>query len=318
MPTVENQLRELAHHLDTEFTDVEVDELTPPGVESLVGPPVRLEPKPPRRRPGWVVAVTAAVVTLLLVGGAALLFGSFGQDQSPVITAPPAPTPSGEVSPSHRSDHGMAYDAESNRILIFGGTSKGELVGDLDDTWSYDLNSNTWIDMNPAPSPPNLPAMAYDAESDRVVLLGGLSGQTWAYDFNTNTWRNMSPVTRPLGGGAMAYDAESDRVVLFLQWTGAPDNETWTYDFNSNTWTKMEPTTRPSPRTWVPMAYDAESDRVILFGGIAGADNMSSLVESRPPPWVEPLSDAPARLPVGPAARRPVTVGASRTSSASG
>ncbi len=43
MPTVENQLRELAHHLDTKFTDVEVDELTPPGVESLVGPPVRLE-----------------------------------------------------------------------------------------------------------------------------------------------------------------------------------------------------------------------------------------------------------------------------------
>ena len=185
----------------------------------------------------------------------------------------------GEVSPSPRIHFGMAYDAESDRIILFGGTSEGEGVGDLyDDTWSYDLNLNTWTDMNPAeaPSPRSDFAMAYDAESDRVVAFGGdpLSDKTWAYDYNTNTWRNMSPVTRPsAGAGPMAYDAESDRVVLFLAWTGAPDNETWTYDFNSNTWTKMEPTTRPSPRTFSAMAYDAESDRVILFGGITGGDN---------------------------------------------
>ena len=264
MPTVETQLRELARHLDTEFTDVEVEELTPPRVASPIGPPGLHEPSP-GRLPTWTVAAGTAVLVLLVVGGVALITGTLGGESQPPV-APIGTTI--EPVPSPRMEFRMAYDAESNRILIFGGSSEGEGVGDLDDTWSYDLNLNTWTDMSPAPSPRGLGAMAYDAESDRVVLLGN---GTWAYDFNTNTWRNMSPVTRPLGGGAMAYDAESDRVVLFLQWTGAPDNETWTYDFNSNTWTKMEPTTRPSPRTYSPMVYDAESDRVILFGGATSA-----------------------------------------------
>jgi len=243
------------------------------------------------RRGIWVAAATAVVI-LVLIGGVTWLVRSPGGVIGRVITEPPAPTlttvptPTTTVptpttvvpapttpTPSPRIQSGMAYDAESNRIIIFGGTTSENIGGDLyGDTWSYDLNLNTWTDMNPAeaPSPRSDFNMAYDAESDRVVAFGG---GTWAYDYNTNTWRNMSPVTSPAGAGPMVYDAESDRVVLFLVWTGAPDNETWTYDFNTNTWTKMEPATRPSPRTWTTMAYDAESDRVILFGGIAGRDN---------------------------------------------
>ncbi len=269
MPDLGNQIRE---YLDETAPPVEMEEILTKRIGAEPVRPIRpWEPK--RRLSGWAVGLTAGVVVLVLIGGVTWLVRSPSGVIAPVITEPPAPTVTTVPTPSPRIQSGMAYDAESNRIIIFGGTTSEDIGGDLyGDTWSYDLNLNTWTDMNPAeaPSPRSDFAMAYDAESDRVIAFGG---GTWAYDYNTNTWRNMSPVTSPAGAGPMVYDAESDRVVLFLVWTGAPDNETWTYDFNTNTWTKMEPTTRPSPRTWTPMAYDAESDRVILFGGITGRDN---------------------------------------------
>ncbi len=203
-------------------------------------------------------------------------------------------------APSPRQAHGMAYDAESDRIILFGGdlaarpvAGTSSVVLPVGDTWSYDLNLSAWTNMNPAeaPSPRQGAGMAYDAESDRVVLFGGarpeLSDATWVYDFNTNTWTEMNPETSPSSRvsvpGAMVYDAESDRVVLFGGRVGdilpggviddVVDDETWTYDFNSNTWMKMEPETRPSPRTEPGMAYDAESDRVIVFGGVPQNDD---------------------------------------------
>ncbi len=263
-----------------------------------------------RRRYRAAAAATTALVAFVVFGGVALFASPTETDpflgpsvttttaviESPTSTIVPTPTTTpvscGEVSPCPRNEFGMAYDAESDRIILFGGDSEDGWGGDLyDDTWSYDLNTNTWTKMEPAeaPSPRWDFAMAYDAESDRVVLFGGvpqpgalsgetspgpLSDETWAYDFNTNTWTKMEPVTSPSARGSkMAYDAESDRVVLF---GGRPDDfvvddETWTYDFNSNTWAKMEPVTSPSARSFSGMAYDAESDRVILFGGATDA-----------------------------------------------
>ncbi|MCH7585219.1 MAG: redoxin domain-containing protein [Acidobacteria bacterium] len=87
MPTVETQLRELARHLDTEFTDVEVEELTPPGIASPIGPPGRYEPSR-RRLPPWAVAVGTAVLVLIFFGGVALLTRTLGGESQP----PVAPT----------------------------------------------------------------------------------------------------------------------------------------------------------------------------------------------------------------------------------
>ena len=139
----------------------------------------------------------------------------------------------------------MAYDAESSRIILFGG-ERGPVQ--YEDTWAYDFNTNAWTDMNPAPRPrvQEYPAVAYDAGADRVILFGGTGGsETWAYDFNTNVWTNMNSVVHPSGrwGHAMAYDEGSARVVLFGGENGAGTpirRETWAYDFNTDTWTHMQ------------------------------------------------------------------------------
>ncbi len=106
--------------------------------------------------------------------------------------------------------------------------------------------------MNPATNPGDrfAPAMAYDAQSDLVILFGGTTtgiatSDTWAYDFNRNVWTNMKSVVHPSWhwAHAVAYDEGSDRVVLFGGQNGVQNpirRETWAYDFNTNTWTHMQ------------------------------------------------------------------------------
>lgn len=120
--------------------------------------------------------------------------------------------------------------------------------------------------------------MAYDSESDKIVLvprLGNnrqsLNSQTWLFDFNTKTWQQM-PDGPPDGEGPMAYDSQSDRIILFLGARGSLGSifalgQTWAYDTNTDTWTNMEPTESPSGLFGARMVYDSESDRMILFAG---------------------------------------------------
>src|SRR2546421_10262771 len=108
------------------------------------------------------------------------------------------------IAPPARAFHAMAYDSQSDRVILFSGAyPAGNTTALLNDTWAYDFNTNTWANMNPGNAPPAraFQAMAYDSQSDRVILFSGvdlagnttiLLNDTWAYDFNANTWTNMT------------------------------------------------------------------------------------------------------------------------------
>jgi len=178
-------------------------------------------------------------------------------------------------SPSARMLHAMAYDAESDRVILFGGLVEG--WGSSDETFVYDVASNRWTNMNPAshPAARYRAGMVYDSASDRVILFGGDGGgsrlsDTWAYDYNSNTWSQRYPSVSPSARSdlGIAYDEELDRTVVF---GGTPGfgmlGDTWAYDYVSNTWTNMDPTSGPRARIGTGMAYDSESHRILLFGG---------------------------------------------------
>ncbi|NIN70210.1 MAG: hypothetical protein GTO63_37140 [Anaerolineae bacterium] len=178
------------------------------------------------------------------------------------------------VSPAARSYHAMAYDASADRIILFGGwteDSNGE-------TWTYDVDTNTWNEMSPAtaPTPRDSHAMAYDAKSSQVVLFGGVrgfpgtfNGETWIYDTASDTWTNMAPLQGPSPriGAGMVYDSRLDQMILFGGHNTRCYGDTWAYDLDSNTWTEMTPENPPGPRAWQALAYDTESGRVVMFGG---------------------------------------------------
>lgn len=183
--------------------------------------------------------------------------------------------------PIRRGYHQMAYDIESDRVILFSGQPSGS-TSFLGDTWSYEVNTNTWTKMAPAQSPPKGEGpLAYDAQSDRVIWFFGTDwppsktiSETWAYDFNSDTWTKMASSTSPppLLGARMAYDTESDRMILFggldPASVGARSvylNETWTYDYEANTWVRMEPEVSPPGMNYHAIAYNAAADRVILL-----------------------------------------------------
>jgi N-acetylneuraminic acid mutarotase len=183
--------------------------------------------------------------------------------------------------PTARGAADMAYDAESDRVILVGGAT--DVISNQpvisDETWAYDYNTNTWTEMAKGPAKHNGDRLAYDTESDRVILFGGydMSGffydTTWAYDFNSDTWTDMKPSTSPPGRNyhAMAYDAESDRVIIWGGDDMGGDSSAWAYDYNNNTWQKMA-SWGPYSRSYISMVYDVKADRTILYGNITHGD----------------------------------------------
>ncbi len=202
------------------------------------------------------------------------------------------------IYPEMRSSHVMAYDSESDVVIMHGGGLDGEDNPDgeerilFNDTWAYDLNSDTWINMNPTGLTIGLTEaqMTYDSESDRCIMVGGYfiypyddphdeyyTHETWAYDYNSNHWENIITSVHPTQryDHALAYDSESDRTILVGGWTfgdgGIHQNETWAFDYNTLTWENMNPVNNPK-RIAHQMAYDEESDLIILFAGLKAPD----------------------------------------------
>lgn len=150
------------------------------------------------------------------------------------------------ISPPRRYYHTMAYDIESDIVLVWGGN-------DLPDKnmWAYDINSDTWEKLvsQDGPAHRNFAEMVYDSKADRIIFYGGFRMEdTWAYDYNTNSWVEMKPDQSPgmLERFTMVYDPTSGKTILFGGRQYDADqfeysDETWVYDFETNTWTNMTP-----------------------------------------------------------------------------
>lgn len=237
---------------------------------------------------GWIAEAMRFLIGLAATGMALLIaFPSpYLLDASPWAAEPTSTTST--PAPSARASIAMAYDSESDRVILFGGNTNPGNPGVLSaETWAYDLDTETWRTMNPPVAPPGLGAsgMAYDVQSDRVILFGGytsgfadqpdqvVTNETWAYDFNSDSWTERTPVLSPSARSApsMTYNVRSDRIVLVGGYDGSSSlRDTWTYDYDSDTWQAMAPTTTPTTGDSAAIAYDAESDRAIVFGGAFG------------------------------------------------
>lgn len=190
-------------------------------------------------------------------------------------------------SPSFRFYCSGAYDSESDKFVVFGG---GDLSDNLyNETWSYDLTSNTWAMMPPAysPAPALISSVVYDSESDRIILFGGLLdsmgnlgllNETWSYDLNTNSWTKMTPNAGPSErfGISAVYDPISDLVITFggvgFSYGGAEPvpvifDDVWTYDLNTDTWSEVNQLTKPTERALGAMAIDPLNRIIVLHGG---------------------------------------------------
>jgi hypothetical protein len=234
------------------------------------------------------------------------------------------------ISPPPSCPVAMAYDSESGRIIMFGAGVSAFRVWEGYygyETWAYDYTNNTWVNLTTDIHPPlrYFHSMAYDSESDRIILFGGYYesphgdppfepyysicyDDTWVYDFNHNRWENVTAEQKirppPLAFPEMVYDSRNDRIILFggiSEYSnyrpGILFNYTWAYDFNANTWMNITPAISPPVPMWLgfAMAYDSESDQIILFKGLADdkswVDTWALEVGMLPPIVVDTIPD---------------------------
>jgi N-acetylneuraminic acid mutarotase len=187
------------------------------------------------------------------------------------------------VSPPARDAHGMVYDVQSERIIMFGGRN---LPFDFfHDVWTYDYATNTWTNMTPSVHPQTRVFfnLVYDSKADRVILFGGydasdaLKADTWEFDLESTTWTELTPAISPppRAYSSMAYDIHTNRSILYggSYGTGGGGNDdilkndTWLYDYSTNTWTDLNPLNSPGRRMRHTMVYVTESRQMVMFGG---------------------------------------------------
>jgi len=196
------------------------------------------------------------------------------------------------VSPAPRTGTAMVYDANRERVVLFGGANASgtTLHGD---TWEFD--GATWAQVVTAAAPSARwgHAMAYDTRRGRTVLCGDSAPQmqndTWEYD-GSNWFAFPSgwvPVAR--WGHGLAFDIARGSVVL-LGGFGANGStrDIWTWD--GSAWVSFGYSPHNRGVYGHAMAYDAGRLRMVVAHGgwfqpsSFNIGNYDSVWELPPPP----------------------------------
>ena len=91
--------------------------------------------------------------------------------------------------PPNRSAFPMAYDSFRNEAIMFGGLVD-YVIGDFNDTWKFNLTTNSWSEIKTTSTPPILDSMtlAYEGIKKEMVLFGGTIFSSGQPDWLTEIW----------------------------------------------------------------------------------------------------------------------------------
>lgn len=149
--------------------------------------------------------------------------------------------------PGRRLAHAMAYDANRERVVLFGGSEDlpDGTQRELNETWEW--NGEDWQEVRDGKDPNDPPprvkmAMAYDEKNKRVIMFSGLttsSGVAYlqdTYSWDGTTWTRLKQplFAKPPPDGrfdhAMAYDSKLKGMVMSGGVNGDPGvrHDTWT------------------------------------------------------------------------------------------
>ena len=205
------------------------------------------------------------------------------------------------ISPSPRSGSAITYDSQNNVVMLFGGLEENGPIW-INDTWIYNLTSDTWTNMSPVISPPSsrglIYKMAYDSHQNVCIVFGGGSNippyaeaGTWTYSVKENKWTehetNITPLAR--AASSMVYDESINSIILF---GGSrfqqPLNDTWILNPENYSWIQQWPSSAPSPRDSHAMVYDSNRGKSILFGGRGDSPSVETWsYDSRNNSWLQ-------------------------------
>jgi len=150
--------------------------------------------------------------------------------------------------PAPRRDSAIAYDRERNRIIIFGGCQTRHLEDYypvlFDDTWEYDLSTNTWKELTYLSVRPSARyGMTYAHSRYGLYIATGkgiwntLYNDIWVFDFSSNLWKTMEKSAFQLpapryysSGGIYPNYEELNTRVLNNFYMAQGKSEDWMYE----------------------------------------------------------------------------------------
>lgn len=167
----------------------------------------------------------------------------------PSDTDPTAPGPADQKRPMLREDdHDGAFDRHLGKMIY---------VDVARQTWSFDVCTNTWEQLDTAGQPVDA-SLVYDTDSDVTLSLG--AGDFSVYDAAANEWTRPSAVVaggpRPGAYLGVTYDPVSGLVI-----TTAEDG-IWAIDVAASTLTRIGTVPEESQLA----GYAATLDRLVFVG----------------------------------------------------
>jgi hypothetical protein len=179
----------------------------------------------------------------------------------------------GANGPGPREGAGLAWDAGSRRLVLFGGAIGFE---QSTDTWSWDGAS--WIRVAEAgPRPRFVSLMTEDRATGTVLLQGGHWVDGDDGGFLTDTWRwdgiaweevRAGDGPGPRVNAPGTWDERLGGIVMVGGGTEAdspPAADTWLWN---GAWSRVETATPPSPRNGHAIAFDEKRGVLVVVGGI--------------------------------------------------
>ena len=211
------------------------------------------------------------------------------------------------MGPSARRGAPLIFDSKNALFVLFGGE---QYVYSLGDTWVFDPSSSAWINKNPSPAPPQRAraAMAFDAQSGKVLLFGGLNkgagtllSDTWLYDGSANIWQQVVTATAPSARQFPSLACEGNGVFyLFGGWRvdaggglGQYLDDTWKFDMATMQWTQLLPSQSPIAQSQSAL-MNLGSGRFVLIGGWRDSPLGNVWIfDSTIPNWLPPVVNQP-------------------------
>ncbi len=184
--------------------------------------------------------------------------------------------------PALRYDHGMVYDSDLKRIVVFGGRGavSGPHFGDL---WEWDSAKGSWNQRTPGGRTPydrSQPAMFYDTVRKKTVMFSGWQPgagfyhpDQWEWDGAAQTWTERQLTTQPSArfGAAVVWDSARGKAVLFGGFDEATGRRNDTWEWDGTAWTDRTPAgASPTPRHSALMVFDSMRNKTVLYSGNSG------------------------------------------------